>query len=182
MKWSMNMSRGYSRKVFLPLLGLLIGLAGPSGAQQPTGGEPAHDGQLMQMQQGSNVDLQLQRITELLTLTEDQKASMKIVLTEHSQQIEEVFSKYMGDPGLPGQPPSASVRRSMHDAIKAVHVATYAKIDAILNSDQKARLAAWKKKQQSRPLGHKDDMPPPLDDLLGDQKDRGMRGDGPPPM
>jgi hypothetical protein len=135
----------------------------------------------MPMHHGFNVDLQLQRITLLLTLTEDQKASMKIVLAEHSQQIEEVFRKFVGEPGQPGQPPKASVRKSMHDAIKAVHVATCAEIDAILNSDQKATFAAWKK-QQSRPLGHKDDMPPPLDDLLGEQKDRGMRDDGPPSM
>ena len=175
------MSRGHSRKAFLPLLGLLIGLAGPSGAQQPTPGVAANDGQPMQMQQGSNVDLQLQRITELLTLTKDQKASMKTVLAEHSRQIKEVFGKYLGEPGQPGQPPKASARKSMHDALRAVHMATYAKIDAILNSDQKAKFAAWKK-QQSRPLGHKDDMPPPLDDLLGEQKDRGMRDDGPPSM
>jgi hypothetical protein len=162
----MNISRGHSPKAFIPLLGLLIGLAGPSAAQQPTGVKPADGGQSMQMQQGSNLDLQLQRITELLTLSKDQKASMKIVLAEHSQQIKEVFGKYLGEPGQPGQPPKASVRKSMHDALRAVHIATYAKIDAILNSDQKDKFAAWKK-QQSRPLGHKDDMPPPLDDLLG---------------
>jgi len=176
----MKINRGDSGN-FLPLLGLLMGLALTSAAQAPMGGGPSNDMRPTPMRNGSNVDLQLQRMTELLTLTEEQKVSMKIVLTEHSQQIEQVFKEHLSEPGQPGQPPPASVRKSMHDAIKAVHLATYAKIDAILNRDQKAKFATWKK-QQSRPLGHKDDMPPPLDNLVEGHRDRGMRDDGPPSM
>jgi len=177
----MKISLDGSLKFLLLLLGLSIGLTCTSLAQQATGGMSENGDRTMPMRHGADPDLELQPITELLALTEDQKASMKTVLVEHSKEIDEVFSKFLGEPGQPGQGPNASTRRQMHDAIKAVHLCTYAKIDAILNSDQKAKFAAWKK-QQRRPFGHKDDMPPPLDDLLGGQKDRGMRDDRPPSM
>jgi Spy/CpxP family protein refolding chaperone len=167
------------QKIAFPLLWLSIGLAGAPAALGQMGGQPLRDGRPMPMQHGSNVDSELQKITELLTLTEDQKASMKAVLLEYNQKMDDVFRKYLGNLEDPEQPPQESTRRAMHDAFKSVHVATYAKIDGILNRDQRARFAAWKREHQ-RSLGHRDDMPPPLDELLGGPEDHGMRDDEPP--
>jgi hypothetical protein len=115
------------------------------------------------MKQRPDLDRQVAWLTGMLSLSSEQQTRLRVILRDYNQKMDALFQDKKGEsPQAENQSPSREVMRSMHDAFKAIQVDAYAKINALLNDNQKAAFAAWQKKRE-RPLGHPDDMPPPLD-------------------
>ena len=109
---------------------------GPHGQK----GEPHHG----HMGQGMpSVDEHVQMLSEKLGLTDDQKSKIKTILEEHHEQMQAV----MKDQSL-SREDRRNKMRSMHDAI-------HSKVEALLNDDQKKKLAAVEQEmRQEHGAGH----------------------------
>ncbi len=113
-------------------------------------------------QQGPGIDRQLKHLTKLLTLTTDQQAQAKTILTDEHQQIKALFDQARAAEGDSGGPPSPETRKAQRTQINVIRDAANAKISALLTDEQKAKFAAWLDKQKQREA-QQDDRPGPPD-------------------
>ena len=120
-------------------------------------GPPPGDPPSGQMRgRGPNIDRQLQMLTERLSLTSDQQAQVKTILTDQRQKMEELRkSSSASDASGQAAPP----RREQMEAIRND---TDSKITALLNDDQKTRYAAMQQQRKERMERRGGDGPPPL--------------------
>jgi Spy/CpxP family protein refolding chaperone len=95
---------------------------------------------MRQHQRGPSVERKLKQLTQLLTLTAEQQAQVKTILTDEHQQIEAVFRPTKA--ASEDQPPSPETREAARTAIRALRADTQSKIAAVLTADQKASYAA----------------------------------------
>ena len=157
-------SRVFWGKNLFPGVMMLAMLTGMLQAQQKGhDGPPPNGSGGMSLKHEPNLDHQVAWLTGMLSLSSEQQAKLREIMREHNQRMDQLFREKTGASSqAQNQPPNREAMHSMHDAFKAIQVDTYAKINVLLNDNQKAIFAAWQKKQ-ARPLGHPDDMPPPLD-------------------
>lgn len=160
----------------------LVALAGTVLYAQdgPPPGPPPDDMQ-QGPQQGPGVDRQLKHLTKLLTLTEDQQAQVKVILTDQHQQIKALFDQTRSAENSgnadAGGPPSPEAMQAQRSQIRLIRDAANAKISALLTDAQKAKFTAWQDQQKKREAQQGDDMPPPPPDGGGPPPG----GGGPPP-
>jgi Spy/CpxP family protein refolding chaperone len=103
---------------------------------------------------GFNPERQLQMLTHVLSLTTEQQAQVKTLLTEQSQKMEELRkTSSTADSSGQAAPPN-------REQMEAVHNDTDAKITALLNDDQKTKFAAWQQQRKER-MEHRESGPPP---------------------
>ncbi|MGA2673519.1 MAG: Spy/CpxP family protein refolding chaperone [Terracidiphilus sp.] len=150
---------------------------GPMGP--PPDGSPP--GEMQQQQRGPNVERELKQLTLLLTLTAEQQAQVKAILTDQHQQIEALFkqskpvsqsAKTTPDNSSDDDPQARmEAMASARAAAKAIRKDAHAKIAALLNDPQKEKFAAWQKRQDKAAEQQSNEMPPPPPD----------GADGPPP-
>jgi Spy/CpxP family protein refolding chaperone len=169
--------------------------AQPDGSMGPPPDGPPPGGMQAPIKQdqlrGPDVERQLKRLTQLLTLSEAQQARVKAILTDQRQQIEALVkppksSSETSSPSSAGadktassaasdedQPPDREVMEALQAAVKSIHKETRAKIAAVLSDSQKTTYAAWEAKREKALAREQqsEDMPPPPPD----------GGDGPPP-
>jgi Spy/CpxP family protein refolding chaperone len=159
----------------MPLAGLSLACCCAALAQPDGPGGPP-PGQTQPSEHGPNVERQLKRLTQLLTLTDDQQTQVKGLLTDQRQQIIALLKPAMGSED---QPPSREAMEAARTAIKAIHADTNAKIAALLSDDQKTKFAAWEEKRAQASAQHEnDDAPPPPPDGEGGPPPDGGGGPG----
>jgi Spy/CpxP family protein refolding chaperone len=157
------------------------------GGPPPDGPPP---GEMLQQSHGPSVERQLKQLTQLLILTTEQQAQVKVILTDQHQQIEALFnqSKPAAQNGKTRTDAASSddwrpdfeAMQKMRAAAKAIREDANAKIAETLTDDQKVKFAAWEKKRQKASARQEgDDMPPPPPDGEGGPPPDG--GGGAPP-
>ncbi|MDR3741459.1 MAG: Spy/CpxP family protein refolding chaperone [Terracidiphilus sp.] len=184
-----------TRFSLIPPVLALTGIFAVAGAMLhaqdgPPPGPPPSDMQEGQ-QQGPGVDRQLKRLTKLLTLTEDQQAQVKVILTEEHQQMKALFdqsraaqkSSQTDSSADAGGPPSPETMKAQREQMELIRDAANAKISALLTDTQNAKFTSWLDQQKKREARQGDDMPPPPPDGGGGPPPDGggPGGGGPPP-
>ncbi len=103
----------------------------------------------MQGRGGGNPERQLQMLTERLSLTADQQTQVKALLADQRQKMQALRESNSGAP--PDRQQMEGIRND-----------TDAKINALLNENQKAKFAEWQKERSAR-MGRQQgpDQPPP---------------------
>lgn len=119
------------------------------------------------------VDSDLKKLTKLLSLTADQQAQVKSILTDERARMQSALHE--SDSADASGPESGQAARA---AFKSIRDEANAKIAALLTADQATKFATWQKKQDKAAAQNRDDMPPPPPD--GNGPPPGMGG-GPPP-
>lgn len=116
---------------------------------------PPPDGQPGPMgHRGFNPERQLQMLTRVLSLTTEQQAQVKTLLTEQTQKMEELRkSSSTADASAQSGPPN-------REQMEAIRNDTDTKITALLNDDQKTKFAAWQQERKQR-MEHREGGPPP---------------------
>jgi len=135
-----------SRRTLLLATTLAAGSFGLWAQAAPPAGPPPDS---PMRHRGPNGRGELGQLTEALALTPDQQTQVGAVLKERRDRI--VAFRTGG-----GQP--------THEQMEAVRKDTDAKINALLNDDQKAKYAAWEKERMERrrgPGGEGGAPPPP---------------------
>jgi protein CpxP len=135
----------------IALTGLLtFGIAGTALAQDNSGQEPAApppgQNQGMQGPRRMDPDRQLQHMTKELNLSADQQAQIKPILTDTDQKMQALWQ----DQSLSQQDRRAKMR--------AIHEDSRAKIEAVLNDEQKPKFEAMQQHMRRGQGG-----PPPQD-------------------
>ena len=132
-------------------------------------------------QQGPGVDRQLKHLTKLLTLTSDQQAQVKVILTDQQQQIKALFDQARSSSGVSSSDtggPTPETMTAQRTQMRLIRDAANSKIAAVLTDEQKAKFTAWLDQQKKREAQQGDDMPPPPPDGGGGPP---PDGGGPPP-
>lgn len=138
-----------------PRAGLAIGLlvagalVGPTAlAQGPGAGPPGGRGgpRFGGFRQDSAADVPLAALDAGLNLTADQKSQIGKLQQQFQQQRQEAFPHPGGQAGAP---PDPAARRAAMDKFRTLEQDTTQKIDAILTSDQKAKLPPLLKEVES---------------------------------
>jgi periplasmic protein CpxP/Spy len=104
---------------------------------------------------GGNPERELQKLTQVLSLTADQQTQVKTLLAEQRQKMEALRNSG-GDASSQAAPPS-------REQMAAIRQDTDTRIAALLNDDQKTKFAAWQQ-QRKEAMEHR----------------RGQGGDGAP--
>jgi Spy/CpxP family protein refolding chaperone len=92
---------------------------------------------------GPGVERELNELTRVLTLTEEQRAQVKTLLAERRQQMEALRNGTAEGANTSQQP------RPTREQMDAIHEATSTKITALLNEDQKPKFAAWEQQRKA---------------------------------
>lgn len=92
-------------------------------------------------QRGAGIERQLSELTQVLSLTPDQQAQVKTLLEERRAKMQALRES--------GTQPT-------FDQVAAIRQDTNAKINALLNDDQKAKFAAWRQQRMDRWRGQGD--------------------------
>lgn len=158
----------------------------PSDGMEGPGGPPPGE---MQQGRGPSVDRELKQLTRLLTLTDEQQAQVKTILTDQQQKIEALFSQARQEQSKSSSdaaagndgPPSAEAMQKTRSAMEAIRKDSNAKIAAVLNNDQKTKFAEWEKRHEMHGQQGDDTPPPPPDGEGGPPPDGGGPGGGGPP-
>ena len=103
----------------------------PQQQQQQQQGHWGHHGRI-------NPDAQLQHMTRMLDLTPDQQSQIKPILEARQQQMQALFQN---------QSLSRDDRRSQ---MQQIRTDTHAKIEAVLNDQQKQKFQAMQDRMQER--------------------------------
>jgi Spy/CpxP family protein refolding chaperone len=102
---------------------------------------------------GGNPERELQRLTQVLSLTPDQQTQVKGLLAERRQKMEELRKN--ADASGQATPPS-------REQAEAIRNDTDTKISALLNNDQKGKFAALQQERKARMQQRQGgDAPPP---------------------
>lgn len=104
-------------------------------ANGPGAGEMYHHGHQMQHE--------LKQLSRVLSLTDDQKTQVKSILEAQHQQIEQLRNSTAQN----GQANEAQPNR---EQIQAIRQDAKAKIEALLNDDQKTKYEAWLQQRKER--------------------------------
>ena len=143
----------------LLIAGILAATCSALWAQNNSQSDPPPARQMRH--RGGNPERQLQHLTRILSLTQDQKAQVRVLLAERTQKMVEVRRpSSAGDTASPAAPPS-------REQMEAIRNDTDTKISALLNEDQKAKFAAWQLERKARmeqrqgPGGDHPQPPPP---------------------
>jgi Spy/CpxP family protein refolding chaperone len=105
---------------------------------------PPPDGQMRQ--RGPNPEREIAQLTEALSLTPDQQTQVKALLAERRAKVEAL---------------RANGERPSREQMQGIRMETDAKINALLNDDQKTKYAAWEKERMEHRRGGGGDGPPP---------------------
>jgi Spy/CpxP family protein refolding chaperone len=122
---------------FILSTGALVAQADTQSAPQgnaPTAGEMNHH--------RPGVERQVKRLTQVLSLSSDQQAQVKAILVAQRQQMQELHS------ASPANGATADAQPASREQMKSIHEATDAKINAVLNDEQKTKFAAWQQQRQ----------------------------------
>jgi Spy/CpxP family protein refolding chaperone len=195
------------RAFFLALLAASIALPlaaqGDGGFGPPPGGGPPDGMDQPSSSRGPSVDRELKQLTKQLTLTSDQQAKIKPVLTERNRKIGELMrpskpsqqsanGQTQGSQGSTADadqqgPPNSEQFEQMREQMKAIREEANTQIAALLTADQATKFHALLKQRQQR--NSDDDMPPPPPDGGGGPPDGGggpggggPGGGGPPSL
>jgi Spy/CpxP family protein refolding chaperone len=145
---------------------------------QPDGPPPGDMQQ--QMSPGPSADREMKQLVQVLTLTQDQQAKVKVILTDQQQQIQALFkqpktsakSDKSADTADNDQPSGPEAMMALRTQMKAIRAAANEKIATLLDDTQKPKFEAWlDKRQKAEAQQESEDMPGPPPD----------GGDGPPP-
>jgi Spy/CpxP family protein refolding chaperone len=117
-------------------------------AQQPAPAQGQGSGQHMGRNMPS-VDDQVATMTSQLGLSADQQTKIKPILQDQHDQMQGLMS----DQSL-----SPEDRRTK---ARSVHQATVAKVNEILNDDQKKKYAAWQQQMREKARQHQEGGEPP---------------------
>jgi protein CpxP len=143
----------------LVLAGALILSSGALVAQAdsqatPQGNAPAA-GEMGRHRPG--VERRVKKLTQVLSLSSDQQAQVKAILVAQRQQMNELRS------ASPANGATADAQPAAREQFKSIHEATEAKINAVLNDEQKTKYAAWqqqRKQMMERRRGTPESAPP----------------------
>jgi Spy/CpxP family protein refolding chaperone len=141
----MKIEQGFlaSRRTLLLATILAAGSCGLWAQAAPPEGAPPQD---QMRQRGPNPEREIAQLTEALALTPDQQTQVKALLKERREKVEALRSG--------GERPS-------REQMEGVRKDTDAKINALLNDDQKTKYAAWEKERMEHRRGPGGDGPPP---------------------
>lgn len=135
---------------------------GPMGSP-PDGPPPGQRGH------GPSVDQQLRRLTKALALSETQQTAVKTILTDEHEQVEALMEQNRPSQGSPDQPnsnpPSPEAMQNLHRQMKSIREAARAKIEAVLDDQQRAKYEEMEAKHGRMQNG--DGPPPPPDGGYG---------------
>ncbi|HWA94668.1 MAG TPA: Spy/CpxP family protein refolding chaperone [Terracidiphilus sp.] len=130
----------------------------------PPGGPPPDQmGQFSGTSRGPSVERQLKHLTKALSLTPDQQSQVKVILTDQRTQVDALMKQARAsESDNSGYPPSPETRSALRQQMRALHEATSAKIEAVLDDTQKAKYELMEQKRRHRQNNQSDDdMPPP---------------------
>jgi periplasmic protein CpxP/Spy len=121
-------------------------MAAQTDSQPNAPANPQATGEMHSHRHG--VERQVKRLTNLLALTPDQQSQVKAILAEQHQQMEQLRNSAAqnGQTGQAAQPDREQMRSIRQD--------TRAKIEALLNDDQKTKYEAWIQQRQERMQRH----------------------------
>jgi len=122
------------RTLFLATI-LAAGVCGLHAQDAPPAGPPAES---QMRQRGPNPEREIAQLTEALSLTPDQQTQVKALLKARREKVEALRS---------------AAERPTREQMQAVRKDTDAKINAILNEDQKTKYAAWEEQHRRGPGG-----------------------------
>jgi Spy/CpxP family protein refolding chaperone len=91
----------------------------------------------------SGPEIHLQKLTEKLNLTDDQKAKLKTLLQDQAQQIKTVRDN------------ASLSQEQQRSKIKAIHESYRGQIDSVLTSQQQTKLQQMKPKAVEKHVGSK---------------------------
>ena len=117
-------------------------MAAQTDSQPTAPANPPTAGQMHGHRHG--VERQVKHLTRMLSLTPDQQTQVKAILAEQHQQMEQLRNSAQQN-GSTGQ--SAPPDR---DQIRSIRQDTQAKIEALLNDDQKTKFEAWIQQRKDR--------------------------------
>lgn len=112
-------------------------------AQQPAPAQGGGQGQPMARHMPS-VDDQMATMTSKLGLSADQQTKIKPILQDQHDQMQALMS----DQSLSQQDRKTKAQ--------GVHQATVAKVNDVLNDDQKKKYAAWQQEMRGKMMQHKE--------------------------
>jgi periplasmic protein CpxP/Spy len=153
MKSISNRLRPHRILLMAGILALSCGAIYAQNDDPSAGGPPPGE----MRQRGPNPERQLQQLTQRLSLTADQQTQVRSILADQRQKMEELRkSSPAGDASAQAGPPN---RQQM----EAIRNDSDAKINALLNDDQKTKFAAWQqeRKQRMENRGGGEGGPPP---------------------
>jgi Spy/CpxP family protein refolding chaperone len=105
------------------------------------------DGQRRGMRQrGNNLEMELQQLTQVLTLTQSQQSQVWTLLKERRQKMQALRSSAKSDAA--DQAPGTNIQQAV-----AIFQDSNAKIRALLNDDQKVKFDAWQEQRMERWTG-----------------------------
>jgi Spy/CpxP family protein refolding chaperone len=113
-----------------------------------------------ELDQGPSAKHVLKQLTHLLTLTNDQQAQVKALLTDQQKQIEALSKRTQSARDNNDGGPSQVTMMAARDEAKSIREDTYTKIAAVLTADQQTKFATWKEKQEKAAERQNQDMPP----------------------
>lgn len=117
-------------------------------AQQPAPAQDQGPGQ-HKSQNMPSVDDQLATMTSQLGLSTDQQTKIKPILQDQHDQMQSL----MGDQSLS--------REDRRTKARSVHQTTVAKVNEVLNDDQKKKYAAWQQQMREKARQHQEGGEPP---------------------
>jgi Spy/CpxP family protein refolding chaperone len=130
------------RRTLLLATILAAGSCGIWAQAAPQEGPPPPDGQ---MRRGPNAERELGQLTQTLSLTPDQQTQVKGLLQERRGKMEAL---------------RAGGAQPTREQMEGIRKDTDAKINALLNEDQKAKFAAWQQQRMQQRRGPGGDAPP----------------------
>jgi periplasmic protein CpxP/Spy len=89
------------------------------------------------------VERQLNQLSRVLSLTDEQKTQVKSILQAQHQQMEQLRNSNV-------QSGQANEAQPSHEQIQAIRQDTKSKIEALLNDDQKVKFEAWVQQRKER--------------------------------
>jgi periplasmic protein CpxP/Spy len=128
---------------------LMLGMAGPSVAQNNGAGQPAAREQLQNIHTPQSIDQQLARLTKDLELTPEQQKQVRPLLEEHHDRIQALLDKN----------PTAS-RQQLGPQIHAISDETHRKIHVLLTDHQKELEKAMQQRERNGGENRRSAPPP----------------------
>jgi periplasmic protein CpxP/Spy len=115
---------------------LMLGMAGPGGAQDNGVQQPSARQQLQHIHTLESIDRELTRLTKDLELTPEQQQQVRPLLGEHHDRIQALLDK------------SPKARQELGPQIHAISDETHRKIHALLTDHQKELEKAMQQREQ----------------------------------
>jgi periplasmic protein CpxP/Spy len=131
----------FSRQ-FLPasfvLAGMLMAACAANAQADGQTAAPTNPPAAGAMRPYRGVERQVRKLTEVLSLTSDQQAQVKTILIAQRQQMMQLHQSAE----------AGASQQAAREQMKSLHEATDAKINALLNDEQKSKFAAWQQQMK----------------------------------